>query len=244
MYPIRKKSLGQHFLKDKAYAQKFTENIPLDYLVIEIGPGRGAITQFINNSAILIEKDRNLIPFLQEHFPQHTILEKDASLFNFGTYKNNIFVVSNLPFNVATHILHNLIKYPNIKEMVLSFQEEVARKIIAKSGYRNYGSLTVFTDNIFEKKYLFTIPPGAFTPQPAVNTGVIKFIRKDTHLINPELLNKILKYAFSSPRKKVHNNLKPLNKNIKEILEQCNIEQNRRPNELSLEDYKCIGENI
>ncbi len=241
----KKKDLGQHFLKDAIYIDKFVSSIKENGQYVEIGPGEGALTEKLPDDTILIEFDNDLIPILEKKFPNKKIIHANAQDYDFSQIGDNLVIIGNLPFNVATGILENLCLYSkNIKEMILAFQKEVAQKLVLPISDRNRGSLTLFTDNFFDKEYLFTIPKGSFSPPPKVETGVIRFISKDPTIKDIKKLNTVLKHLFSHPRKKIRNNLKGLVKDTDKILEECGISPDIRPSHLTIEKIKCIIDKI
>jgi len=251
-----KKYLGQHFLKDKNIIKKILEfsDINKEDLVLEIGPGKGALTNYIFNytdNVVLIEKDKDLIPFLKKNFPKALIFNLDACNLNlekiFSQAKKffqkdfeNIKIISNLPYNVGNIILINLLSFfPLIKDITVMVQKEVAERIAADPKSKKYGFLSVLLQTFFKIKKGFNVPPKAFFPPPKVYSSVIKLIPKPYKEVkyfyeNIEKYKKFLTKAFSQRRKKL--------KNVcpffpKEFLD-------KRAEEIDVESYKEIFRNL
>ena len=175
-----KKSLGQNFLIDQNYIDKIIDALALqpNETVIEIGPGRGALTEKLVESGanvIAIELDRNLVPFLKDKFADYenfTVIEDDALQVDFQQFqipnsKFQIKLVANLPYYISTAILQRLIEQREVfSEMVLMLQREVVERITAKVGNSERGFLTVLVEAYAETEKLFDVPPTSFSPRP------------------------------------------------------------------------------
>jgi 16S rRNA (adenine1518-N6/adenine1519-N6)-dimethyltransferase len=260
-----KKSLGQNFLVDQNYIQKIISalNPQPDETIIEIGPGRGALTQHLVESGaniIAIELDRNLVPLLQNEFRDYKnfqIIEDDALTVDFSELINpksqipnlkSVKLVANLPYYISTAILQRLIEQREMfSEFVLMLQREVVERITAQAGNSERGFLTVLVEAYTNSEKLFDVPPAAFRPVPKVWSSIISAKPKPTSQIkNEEVFRQIISIGFRQKRKTILNNLKNLpqvlyNKDVPKILEQLNIQQNLRAEDLTLEQWTGIS---
>ena len=255
------KSLGQNFLLNKeilANIVSHAENLE-DSIIIEIGSGPGGLTREIlkkhPKKLIVIEKDTQCINALKSLVSiSNNILEitqMDALLLKIEHIKNQfpnnpLKIISNLPYNVGTKILLNLLyDIKNIDMMILMFQKEVADRITAKPNTKDYGRLSVISQYLTNCKKVMTLSPGAFTPAPKVYSSLIKFIPKNN--INQGLtenLGKLTNALFQSRRKMIRNGLSNIfnQEKISTILTDTNIPENIRPENLSIEDFVRIAE--
>jgi 16S rRNA (adenine1518-N6/adenine1519-N6)-dimethyltransferase len=212
-----KKSLGQNFLKDKNIAKKIASQISEETdLIIEIGPGEGALTseivsEYPGKKLILIEKDNRLIEMLQKKYGEvinADVLEVDFS--ELTKDAENVTIISNLPYNIATPLIMKLLslKLPSIKEMIFMIQKEVAERFTAVPRTKAYGEVTMLSDYYAEtKKMLFNVSPNAFVPKPKVESSVIKIIPSDDYFLTEEDEKRfiaLVKKGFSQRRKKFH----------------------------------------
>ena len=249
-----KKSLGQIFLKDVNWARRivYALRVSKQGTVVEIGPGRGALTKFMHQrflqednfpeKVILIEKDSSLIERLKTFWPDFTVINEDATRILLTDIDNGPFyVVSNLPYNVSSQILINLLSQKEVVEhMVLMFQKEVAQRIIASEASRNFGRLAAITQSFFDVKSLGVLSGKAFYPPVAVESQVLVFNKKDP-LQWPEdfdALQQFLAGLFSHPRRTILNSLsmglKVDKKVINKLLIENEIDLKKRPSELTL----------
>ena len=249
-----KKSLGQNFIFDKNFLAKISSLIisTTSNIIVEVGPGPGTLTEYLFNKKykklILIEKDLRLIENLSKKFSSNKveILNQDAQFFNFQdkTIKN-LIIVGNLPFNISVDLLYKWTKIkkwpPNHNKMILMFQKEVANRIIAKPNNKSYGKLSVVVQSRYNVKKLLDVPSHLFTPAPKVDGTILEFIpHKIYQSININNIDEVAKAAFSQRRKKIKNNM---SKYI-EILKQLSIDDNLRPENLSVLNYCQIAGNI
>ena len=249
-----KKSLGQNFIFDKNFLKKISNFIKTnsDNILIEIGPGPGTLTEFLYKKSfkklILIEKDSRLLTNLNNTFSLSNIdiLNQDALNFDFQmTNLKNSIIVGNLPFNISVDLLYLWTKLkkwpPNQVKMVLMFQKEVANRIMAGPNNKSYGKLSIVIQSRYRINKLLDIPSSIFTPPPKVDGTILEFKpHNDYRLINIDKIDKVSKAAFSQRRKKIKNNM---SKYI-HILDMLSIDQNLRPENLSVKDYCEIAKNI
>lgn len=234
---VLKKSLGQHFLKDKNIVKKIvkTGNVTFQDRVIEIGAGGGALTEELlrrrPKTLTVVEIDRGWVEYLKERFDNRVnVIHADATKFDFSSLGGEFKYFGNLPYNVSTAILRNLLKHRRTVEMgIFMVQKEVANRLSAKRG-KNYGYLPALLSLFFSVKKLFDVPPTAFTPPPKVMSTVFKMVSKGFDMDEGTLIQfeNFLKTAFSHRRKKLKKNLGSKNP-PKEIAEQLE----RRAEELS-----------
>lgn len=225
-----KKTLGQNFLYDKNIIDKIV-NAPLyedNNLVIEIGPGAGALTVELLkmvDRAILYEIDTRLSSVLDKKLKDFVNYElifddflnrdikKDISKYDF----DNLYIVANLPYYITTPIISKVIddNLP-IKEMVIMIQKEVALRFSAKPGMKEYGQITVFLNYFFDIEPVCFVSKNSFIPKPRVDSAVIKMKRKDNRedLVSFDYFNRLVKDSFRFKRKTIKNNLGDYNLDI------------------------------
>ena len=249
-----KKFLGQHFLIDDNISKKIVDNINFKKFkkVIEIGPGKGALTKHllhIKDILTLIEVDNESVVFLKNEFLNEKldIIENDFLKFDIlSAYpsEENILIIGNFPYNISSQILFKSIdNYKSVKAIIGMFQKEVAERIISKNNSKQYGILSVKTQLFYDAKILFDVSPNVFFPKPKVNSAVISLTRKENINIDCdlELLDRIIKLSFQHRRKKIKNSLKKLD--IEEnILEDSIFES--RPEQLTIEEFVKLTRKI
>jgi 16S rRNA (adenine1518-N6/adenine1519-N6)-dimethyltransferase len=219
MKHIPKKRFGQNFLSDPDIVRSLVEAIrpQPDDLMVEIGPGLGALTQPLLktlNHLHTVELDRDIVTWMQSHYPAEkvTIHNIDALKFDFSTLGKKVRVVGNLPYNISTPILFHLLDYvTHITDMHFMLQKEVVERMVAKPSTSEYGRLSVMLQYRLNMEYLFTVPPEAFEPPPKVESA---FVRLTPYPAPPSpakderLFGKIVTAAFSQRRKTLRNTLK------------------------------------
>ena len=249
-----KKFLGQHFLIDDNISKKIVDNINFKKFkkVIEIGPGKGALTKHllhIKDILTLIEVDNESVVFLKNEFLNEKldIIENDFLKFDIQSAypsEENILIIGNFPYNISSQILFKSIdNYKSVKAIIGMFQKEVAERIISKNNSKQYGILSVKTQLFYDAKILFDVSPNVFFPKPKVNSAVISLTRKENINIDCdlELLDRIIKLSFQHRRKKIKNSLKKLD--IEEnILEDSIFES--RPEQLTIEEFVKLTKKI
>ena len=212
-----KKSLGQHFLKDKSVIKRIVDagEVGPEDRVVEIGPGGGALTEEIlkRNPAqlYLVEIDPEWAEYLKKRFGDRVkVFNADATTFDFSSLGEGLKFFGNLPYNVSTRIIRNLLDHKKaMKKGIFMVQDEVADRLTATSG-KEYGYLPALLQNFFRIRKLFRVPPGAFTPPPKVMSAVFEMEPTGFDMEEGELLSfeEFLKRAFSMRRKKLKKNLK------------------------------------
>jgi len=253
-----KKSLGQNFLHDKNIIEKIVTCNPITEkdLIIEIGPGMGALTKELkryNSQIICYEIDERMRPILSE-------LEDEKLQVIYGDFlkmdiihdlksKNytNLYVIGNLPYYITSPILEYLINSEtSIKEMVFMVQKEVADRFSAKPKSRDYGYMTLFLDYYYTVTEEIYVPRTDFNPMPKVDSAVIKLVKKELYrLEDPKIYFDFLKSAFHLKRKTLKNNLASYDWNqIKLVLEKYNLQESIRAEEISQDIFIELYQSI
>ena len=252
-----KKKLGQNFLHDKNIISLIINNVNVkDEDIIEIGPGPGILTENIlenkARSLLAIEKDDsfevNLKKIKNKYKDNFIYLIHDVIDFDFNKLtKKEYKIVSNLPYNISVPFILKMIKIRRViswKDMILMVQKEVAERITANIGTKNYGRLSIMVNLNNDVEKLLNVKPSSFIPKPKVDSTVIKISPKNKNLnINEEVFEKIVKICFSQRRKKIKNNLDQLNTNTSLLLELSNIDPNIRAENINIEGFLRISKN-
>lgn len=179
-----KKHLGQHFLTSPAYAKRIAEAVPAraDEHVLEIGPGRGAVSVFLKERFPwfhCVEIDRDAIVKLKERLGKghYTVHHDDALSFDYNRAGFPLHVVGNLPYSSAAMIIKKTLLYGSaVRSFTFMIQREVACRIAAPPHRKTNGFLTIFCQFFASPKVLFHVPPGAFFPKPKVDSSVVKMV--------------------------------------------------------------------
>lgn len=192
--PIRK-SLGQHFLNDPRILRRIADALALtgDEVVIEIGPGRGALTEVLLPRArhlYAIEYDRALAELLRRRYASDgriTVVERDVLEVNFGDLAGVPYrVAGNVPYYITTPILFHGLTMPRPECAVYLVQREVAERIVAQPGSREYGALSANVQAVAEAELLFRVPAGAFRPPPKVESAVVRVTPSAHPVVRPD----------------------------------------------------------
>ena len=264
--PHPSKRLGQNFLTDQRIIHRIVEALEprADETILEIGPGRGALTTSLlesGGSLVAIEFDRNLIPLLTEQFGSRTnfkLVQSDALVTDVCEVirpATQARVVANLPYNVATAILQRLIEQRRcVTEMVLMLQKEVVERITAAPGTADRGYLSVFVQAYCETEKLFDVAPHSFRPAPKVWSSVVRLIlrpRVAAEVKDEKLLWQIVSAGFAQRRKTILNNLRNAPSLLQEIVKshggasivlcQAEVDLQRRAETLTLEEWGRIA---
>ena len=252
-----RKRFGQNFLHDQQVIDRIIREIApenCDHL-LEVGPGQGALTvQLAGSGAKLdcVELDRDLAEHLRHqyrdydnvHIHQHDILKFDLNDLELSSKR--VRIIGNLPYNISTPVLFHLLKYyDKIKDMSFMLQLEVVERMSANVGDKNYGRLSLMLQYFCQAEKLFDVPPQAFTPQPKVNSAVV---RLTPHKVLPvtakdtDCLKLVVRTAFNQRRKTLKNSLKTLISDSE--LGDLEIDMKLRPEKLTLTDYVKISDAI
>lgn len=254
-----KKSLGQHFLKsEKALSQIIDAgDIHADDIVLEIGPGEGVLTErllALAGKVIAIEKDRELIPLLEERFAkeiksgkldivQEDILKFKPEILRF--YKKPYKLIANIPYYITGAIIEQFLSTAyQPEQMVILIQKEVAERIVTKDGKESVLSMAVHAYG--NPRIVAKVPAGAFVPAPKVDSAIVsieQISRKFFVDIDEALFFKVLKFIFGKKRKQIGGSLTDFLKDkqkTRSVLVGAHIEVTARPETLSLTDWKNI----
>jgi 16S rRNA (adenine1518-N6/adenine1519-N6)-dimethyltransferase len=216
-----KKNLGQHFLKDVSIARRTVEEFLSKYPngnVVEIGPGKGILTEFLlqspNVSVVAVELDRDCIPYLNTHYasyPNLKVIEADFLRINPDTlFEGEFSIVGNFPYNISSQIVFKTLEWKDrVPVFCGMFQKEVAERICSSHGSKDYGILSVLAQTFYHTEYLFTVSEDVFVPPPKVKSAVMRMVRKENFTLPfPEkFLFEIVKAAFNQRRKMLRNGL-------------------------------------
>ena len=250
MKHIAKKKFGQNFLKDAAIIHSIIQSInPLpNDLLIEIGPGLGALTKPLlekTNRLLAIELDRDIVNWMKNEYSKKNIVifNEDVLNFNFNQFDQKIRIVGNLPYNISTPILFKCIdNILNIKDLHFMLQKEVVDRMIAIPSSPEYGRLSVMLQYYFAMEHLVDVPKESFEPEPKVESSFVRLIPYEQYPFianNIEQFARIVKEAFSQRRKTIRNTLKSF---ISENdFEKIGINPQLRAENLSVSDFVKIS---
>jgi 16S rRNA (adenine1518-N6/adenine1519-N6)-dimethyltransferase len=254
----KRRALGQHFLRDRAIAGAIVELVaPTERdLVVEIGPGDGALTGFVAGRAgrvIALEIDRALGSALRAQFPGVEVLDADGRSWNYAGLAvpagGRVLILGNLPYSVGKPILMALIEArAAIHEMALMLQREVAERIAAPPGGKTYGSLSVFAQLHCDVRLALRVPPGAFRPPPKVDSAVLhlRVLREPrVPLADPRRFESVVRAAFAQRRKMLANALGaglglPLDV-VRRAATSAGVDPTRRAETLSLSEFAALA---
>jgi len=212
-----KKSLGQHFLADRSAIARIAAAIPEGADALEIGPGRGAITEALLKrvgSLLLIEKDDDLAAMWKQRSESEaklSLLHGDVMQCLLPAVQEHdpAWIAGNLPYNISGPLSAMLFSLKLAGGMVLMYQREVADRIAAEAGSKTYGGLSVLARHFYDVKRLLVLPPGAFSPPPKVHSAVLLFT---PHGRLPacefDALQRIVRQGFAHRRKTISNNFR------------------------------------
>ncbi len=254
-----KKSLGQNFLIDKNIVKKIINLTNFkNKNVIEIGPGKGALTNEIlkksPKSLILLEKDHELSKSLYYKYSSNNlvkIINTDVLKYNFENIKGKSFIlIGNLPYNISSQILVRIIKIKGLEKkfsnLILMFQKELGEKIMGKFPSKNYGRLSIISNYKLNFIKNFLVSSNCFFPKPKVTSMVIHFgiLKKNKIKINKiSNLEKITNIFFSNKRKMINKSIKKIfNKKDLVKIEKLKLNLNLRPEKLKPEMFYKITE--
>ncbi|MBM3359970.1 MAG: 16S rRNA (adenine(1518)-N(6)/adenine(1519)-N(6))-dimethyltransferase RsmA [Betaproteobacteria bacterium] len=250
MKHIAKKKFGQNFLKDAAIIHAIIQSInPLpNDLLIEIGPGLGALTKLLlekTNRLLAIELDRDIVSWMENEYSKKniTIFNEDVLNFNFNQFDQKIRIVGNLPYNISTPILFKCIdNILIIKDLHFMLQKEVVDRMVAIPSSPEYGRLSIMLQYYFAMEHLLDVPKESFEPEPKVESSFVRLIPYEEYPFianNIEQFARIVKEAFSQRRKTIRNTLKSF---ISENdFEKIGINPQLRAENLSVSDFVKIS---
>ncbi len=254
--PHPRKRLGQHFLIDPNLIRKIVSlaDLKSSDSVCEIGPGGGALTGLLCQSAkqvLALEVDPRMVEFLKTELVGHdnlVVQEQDALKYHFDQLEPSSVVVANLPYNISTPIMFRLLEaQQHISRMVLMVQQEVAKRLVAKPSTKDYGVLTVMVQHLAEVRFGFKVSRKCFRPVPDVDSGVVRLdMRQDSVGKYQGLAHfqKVVRSAFGQRRKTLLNAFRSAGISF-ECLERAQqdteISLARRAETLSVQEFQALS---
>ena len=251
--PIRK-SLGQHFLSDPRILARIADVLAIDAgdTVVEIGPGRGALTaQLLQRASrvVAVEVDRQLAALLRERYrdePRLVVVEADVLAVKLSEIAGSpdFLVAGNVPYYITTPIIFQTLEAPRPKRSVFLVQKEVADRMAASPGSKIYGALSVNVQALARVDTLFRVPPGAFQPPPKVDSAVVRVVPRDDPEISPEAEGRfktLVLQSFAMRRKQMRRVVRTLFSlgadEAETLLASAQIDPEVRPETLSAADF-------
>lgn len=243
IYP--KKSLGQNYLTDENISVNIVDafNVQPADNVIEIGPGQGAITKYLNErtkNLTVVELDQNNCVMLAQKFSELNIINRDFLKYDLGSVSlstEKLRVIGNIPYNITTDIVFKLIDDRSaISDAQLMIQEEVAQRYAASPNSKEYGIPSVFVQVFSKPNLLFKVSKNCFYPKPKVDSRVIQFDfsqSRESEINDIPFFKKFVKAAFGMRRKTLKNSLSILNLD----LSQSEFDFSRRAETLSVTEF-------
>lgn len=250
-----KRSLGQNFLADENIARKIVAALDLKPgdKVLEIGPGRGALTRHVAAAEpsrfVALEMDDDLADHLCETYPRLEVVRGDALKFDWTSLApgESWKIVGNLPYNVASPLIWDIVSKSGMERAVFMVQLEVGQRLAAPSGGKQYGALSAFVQNHAEVNLLFKVPPQVFRPQPKVTSAVLRFFLRPDRPGAQEgaWLAAALRLCFQKRRKQLGTILKSLEDiNTADVLRACDIDPVQRPETLGPERFLALAKRL
>lgn len=263
-----KKSLGQNFLVEPRMLEKMIEagEVDRETTVIEIGPGIGALTEYLARHAkqvLAFEIDQRFVKILDETLADYDnvkVIHQDILSVDFAAPEYSwlrdvprLVVVANLPYYITTPIIMQLIESQlPFQALVMMMQKEVAERMTAQVGTKAYGSLTLAIQNDMESQIAFIVPKGVFIPKPNVDSAVLKLSRRAMPLValkDVVQFQAFVQAAFKQRRKTIWNNLKAAyvpqvvtEEQLRAMLAQAEIAENRRAESMTLSEFYRLAQ--
>lgn len=255
-----KKRLGQHFLVDRNYCDRIVRlaQIRRRDAVIEIGPGTGLLTRRLLEraaSVTAVEIDPEMVAHLAKRFAGErgsrlTVIQADVLQLDWESVARGspCKLVGNLPYNIATVVIQKMMEIKHrFQTLVFMLQKEVAGRVLATAGDAAYGYFSVLCAYHFDAEAGFDVPPGAFRPQPRVDSHVLRLRPRPTPSSPADWapLNRLLKCAFGHRRKTLFNNLRSQLGSATEVrswLRECGIREQARAQEVPLDRFLCLAQ--
>lgn len=249
------KSLGQHFLLNMDICKKIAEASGKleNFNIIEIGPGPGGLTRALLDAGakkvFAVERDQRCVEALNDlaTAADGRLKIEHANALDFDINKNVLpprKIIANLPYNISTALLINWLEQINdINQMILMFQKEVAERIVASPGCKEYGRLSVRAQWLCKCELLFHLKPGAFWPPPKVTSSIVKLTPYPKPLFNAKsiFLDRVVSAGFGQRRKMLRSSLKKLGPSPENILEHARIEPKRRAETLTIKEWCALA---
>jgi len=257
-----RKKWGQHFLIDRNILNRLIQTAKLgkEDVVLEVGPGLGEMTLALASrvkKVIAVEIDSKLVEILKKkttNVPNVEVIEGDILKINFNEFLDQegqrLKVVANLPYQISTALLFRFIESKDVfSALTLMLQKEVAERMIASPGGKDYGPLSVFAQTVSTLSICFMIKPSAFFPPPKVESAVIRVVWKERPVVGleeKEWFKKVVRGSMGYRRKRLMNALKhsdlPLPPDIEQRMKKIGIDPQRRPGTLTVLEFALLAE--
>lgn len=246
-----KKRLGQHFLNNESVARDIAGSIRTqDAAVLEVGPGMGMLTKFLQQRGFphfaVIELDEESIAYLGKNFPGLDVIGGDFLKFDIdGFCAGPKVIAGNFPYNISSQILFKALdNRDSVVELVGMFQKEVAERVCAKPGGKQYGILSVLLQAYYDAEYLFTVGEHEFTPPPQVKSAVIRLARNFSKRLDCDerKFRNVVKTAFNYRRKTLRNALNSMD--FREGFADERQLLSKRAEQLSIGDFEYLAKNL
>ena len=245
------KRLGQNFLFDEQSLNTIVSEVTKEDTVIEIGPGLGTLTAILAekaNKVIAVELDSKMVDILEDRFKLYNnveIIQDDILHVDIDKIAPKAKIVANLPYYITTSIITKLLN-TNIKDITILIQKEVAERICAEPGTKKAGAITYFVKYYADSKVIANVPKEYFIPSPEVESAIVKITKRDKKAFkieNEKMFFDIIRTNFTQRRKTILNSLSSIidKETLKNILNECKIEENARGENLSLEQFALIA---
>ena len=243
-----KKFLGQNFLRDENVARNIVDSLHVrtDDVVVEIGPGQGALTKYLNNRCsrlIAVEIDERAVGLLRDSFGSSIeIVQADIRTVSLAQYSpakgGRLRVIGNIPYNITSEILFWLFdQHSLVQDATLMVQLEVARRFVAPRGTKDYGILAIAVQYYTESELLFKVSRNSFFPKPGVDSAVVHLgFREHPAECDRELLTAVVRSTFGKRRKTLRNGLRYMGFPDSQ-LDSLSFDLTRRPEQLSLDEF-------
>lgn len=257
--PFARKRFAQHYLVHAPTAERIVALAALDEdsPVLEIGPGRGALTGLLaarSGRLLMVEIDRDLAAALQTAYaeqPRVTIVTADVLSLDLRAFLAGVApvtAVANLPYNISTPVLLQLLGEPELfRRLVLMLQREVAERICAAPGGKTYGALSVAVQTVAAARLAFRVPPEAFVPRPSVESAVVVIEPHRPPALDAsarQALRVLVRTAFSRRRKQLANVIAPLTPRPGAVLATAGIDPRRRPETLTPDEFVRLAAHL
>lgn len=250
-----KKSLGQHFLMNAEVISNIAESAGIieDTTVLEVGPGPGSLTRALlatpAKKIVAVERDRRSVTALQDLVNVSArrlyVISGDALSMDLGNLCAQPFqVVANLPYNIGTKLVINFLQMARRPEKItVMLQREVAERIVARPGKRQYGRLSIIVQWLAEARILFDVSSSSFSPKPKVESSVVEIVPRGKPLApaKSDFLQLVTKVAFGKRRKMMRTSLKGLHQDAGCILEKASVLPTLRPEQVTIQEFCSIA---
>ena len=252
-----RRRFGQHFLHDRGVVRRMVRGARVSEgdPVVEIGPGLGILTEELLSLGVnltAVELDRDLAAYLRERFPELHLIEADAAKVDWSEVCPGAdwSVVANLPYNVGTTLVMNLLRMPErFKSITVMLQMEVVQRMMADPGSKTYGALSVQVQARALPRFVLKLPPGAFHPPPKVDSAVIQLQVWPAPRIGaatPAVFDKVVRASFAHRRKTLRNSLSGSwgREKADAALQLSGIDGSRRAEQLSVDAYVALADAV